>query len=492
MRISRFFVSLMIGMWFVPSIAHANLQQQMDQMFGSMVNVTNPTAYQGQRMGAFSGGSLYVRNKIVNTNIIGFVPPHISAGCGGIDMFGGSFSFINASQFQNLLRSIASNAGGYFFQLALQAMCPTCMEEMSKLQKAVQSLNQLAGNSCMLGKALVDSAATSIIPGDVDQDSILGQMRKNAAADAASSTAAFQDSFDSLFPSDGKNTESKVANADPTFLKNKQYIGNIAWQLIQNSNVGSWFSFGDQDMKETIISMTGTIVIHDATSSITSPGGTTDKSVSSDTYPPILTPEELVSGTKDGTVKIYRCDTVTDCMKPAQTNVTGFVDFTKRVTDILNGNGVSPGIVFKFAHPSSGATLTASEQSFIETAPAPIAAMIRNLAQKGESTAKQFVETLAPWIAREMAYRFTADLIFAMRTAAEQAKPEQKAQVSAFKKMLIERVSDKLFAMKRANQETDKTLLYAMQAYQNLRIQIIGKRRIAEHLMPDSNNAANH
>ncbi len=54
------------------------------------------------------------------------VPPSFSAGCGGIDLFGGSFSFINMNQFVDLMRAVASNAAGYAFQLAINAMCPDC------------------------------------------------------------------------------------------------------------------------------------------------------------------------------------------------------------------------------------------------------------------------------------------------------------------------------------------------------------------------------
>ena len=104
--------------------AYADLQQEMDGMFGTMTNVTAPTAHLGQRRGVITGGSLVARNGITNTNLVSFVPPSFSAGCGGIDLFAGSFSFINFNQFVQLLRNVAGNASGYAFQLAVGAMCP--------------------------------------------------------------------------------------------------------------------------------------------------------------------------------------------------------------------------------------------------------------------------------------------------------------------------------------------------------------------------------
>ncbi len=48
--------------------------------------------------------------------------PDINAGCGGIDAYLGSFSFINGDQLQRFVKQIMSNAAGYFFDLALQAI----------------------------------------------------------------------------------------------------------------------------------------------------------------------------------------------------------------------------------------------------------------------------------------------------------------------------------------------------------------------------------
>lgn len=96
--------------------ARADLQEQMDDMFGSMLNFNNPTAYQGQRRGVLSGGSLYLRNRIMNPNLITLTPPSWKGGCGGIDLYAGSFSFISADEFMQLLRAVAANAPGYAFE----------------------------------------------------------------------------------------------------------------------------------------------------------------------------------------------------------------------------------------------------------------------------------------------------------------------------------------------------------------------------------------
>ena len=102
--------ALAVIMSVTPLVATSGaLQSQMDSVFDSMINVTRPGVFEGQRRGVVSAGSVYVRNKIVDTNVVTFVPPSWKGGCGGIDFFGGSFSFIDADQFIQLMRAVASN-----------------------------------------------------------------------------------------------------------------------------------------------------------------------------------------------------------------------------------------------------------------------------------------------------------------------------------------------------------------------------------------------
>nr|WP_265343068.1 conjugal transfer protein TraH [Enterobacter kobei] len=81
-------------------------------MFGSMSNVTAPGDYQSVTRDGYTGGGFVLRNKLRTLTPISISLPSASGGCGGIDLFGGSFSFINADQFVQMLRNIASNAAG--------------------------------------------------------------------------------------------------------------------------------------------------------------------------------------------------------------------------------------------------------------------------------------------------------------------------------------------------------------------------------------------
>ena len=73
---------------------------------GGGVNYTRPTAYQGQQAGYATLGSLYVRTRPRNSTLANIQLPSVRAGCGGIDIFGGSFSFISKDELIKLMEAI--------------------------------------------------------------------------------------------------------------------------------------------------------------------------------------------------------------------------------------------------------------------------------------------------------------------------------------------------------------------------------------------------
>src|SRR5437867_13071133 len=88
-----------------------DLQTEVDSMFnnlGAVGNYTAPGAFRGQTFNTYAGGSLFLRapNKVYQLAAIQL--PSTKAGCGGIDVFGGSFSHISATEFKNMLNNITA------------------------------------------------------------------------------------------------------------------------------------------------------------------------------------------------------------------------------------------------------------------------------------------------------------------------------------------------------------------------------------------------
>ena len=94
----------------IVGVAHADVASEMNGFFndaGGAANVTGPTAFQGQSAGYYSLGNVWTRFPQKSVSPFNLQLPSARAGCGGIDLFAGSFSFINASEIVAMLKAIS-------------------------------------------------------------------------------------------------------------------------------------------------------------------------------------------------------------------------------------------------------------------------------------------------------------------------------------------------------------------------------------------------
>lgn len=226
-----------------------SISTQLDSMFGSMSNVTAPGDYQSVTRDGYTGGGFVLRNKLRTLTPISISLPSASGGCGGIDLFGGSFSFINADQFVQMLRNIASNAAGLAFQLALNAMDAVLDNAISKMQAIIQQMNDLTANSCQLAKGLL-----------VDTASAFGDSAK-AAVSSQLSSDGLSDQFKAMWGNMGGGKAPDVQKQEAGKRKACDDYGNIVWCLLQNGSFSNQFIGSEDEQKELIMSMTGTIIV---------------------------------------------------------------------------------------------------------------------------------------------------------------------------------------------------------------------------------------
>ena len=131
------------------------MQNFVNQMFIASSGATAAGSGNGV---TYSGGYFEARTPLSGANVIAFTPPDISAGCGGINLFFGSFHFINGQEFVALLREIGQQALGYAFQLAIDAMCHQCGALLSMIEKDIQDMNNALKNTCQLAKGIFTGA----------------------------------------------------------------------------------------------------------------------------------------------------------------------------------------------------------------------------------------------------------------------------------------------------------------------------------------------
>lgn len=381
---------------FMASPAKAGLDSELNGMFNDMINVTPGESYETQRRGVITGGSLSMRNKLVRPNLISFVPPDIKGGCGGIDLFGGSFSYINSAQFTQLMRSIAQAAVGYAFQLAIEGMCPTCAQIISKLQKDVATLNSLMRNSCEAAQNLVNATG-------------LRAWRDKEVFEAGGLTAQ-HGYLEDFFKAKEGTTDSpaKVMIAHGAV---NEITGNIVYEALQASNAASWYASNDEQMKMVMMSLTGTIIRNVKND---------NSDAQYDTRPALLSIRDFIEG---GQVTIYKCES-SKCLLPEGNNsqVINITGIRPKIRKMLFGTGAGAtgtgGIIRKLASKAPADQFDSDEKKFIAATSPGAYSLLRRLSTEINS-AGLAGDRMVDIQAIELTSYFVEEMYDAIRNAVE-------------------------------------------------------------------------
>ncbi|MCX7099419.1 MAG: conjugal transfer protein TraH [Methylococcales bacterium] len=359
------------------------MDKELQKAFSDMINVTPGGAYMTQRRGVVSGGGISMRNKTVHPNLISWVPPEIRGGCGGIDLFAGSFSFINGAQFTQLARSIAQGAVGYAFELAIEGMCPTCAQVVSKLQSEVAKINSLMRNSCETAKWAVDKTG-------------LKAWRNEQIHEHSQVNTGFGYVDDYFNAKESNNSPAKTAIANG---KINEVTGNVVYEALKGSNVINWFADGDEQLLMVLMSMSGTLITSNKDD---------NSDVKYDFRAPVLKVRDFIEG---GDVLIYKCES-DECLLPTGSDtetINGFVGLRARTKKMVLGTGIcaacTGGLLKKIPSRSSGAVFTADEQKFIEATSPGVYALLKRLSTEPQSAAlvaDKLIDVLATELANSM------------------------------------------------------------------------------------------
>ncbi len=370
-----------------PTLSHpGNLNAEMQAMFnelGALGNVTSPGAFRGQAMNLYTGGSLMMRSPGKNYPLLQAQLPSLKAGCGGIDLFGGAFSFINKDQFVALLRNIGSNAVGYAFKLALQSISPDIDKLLTELQDQINKINAMNINSCEAAQALVNGLVgeydQSIMSGCANISQYLGSVTDRVDARLTCATNA-----PAVVKSAANSSDPNVRNA--TFVK-----GNVVWMAL--NRVGGSIS---REEKELIMSLIGTVVLHP-------PEDDGSGAVPRYFEPTILGLRDLLLGSGASPteghvdVDVYVCDDSSDCLNPTRQRVS-VKPFTRLVTERLRR--MSENIATRTAQSEA-------DIGFINNTTEPVYKMLAVAnAVPGSNTAETLIESYKDVIALDYAETF--------------------------------------------------------------------------------------
>lgn len=287
-------VAVILGLICVDASKAATMESVFDDLNGN-VSYGGPAAVQTQTMNMYSGGNLTLTSPSRSYNLMSIQAPTVNAGCGGIDLHLGGFSFISKEQFVQTLRNIGSNALGYGFKIALQNICPTCDNVMTSLQNIADKANAMNINSCQAAKGIVNAAANEVFNTQYDTKVMNWGMSDGIFSDATEAYRQVKNVFD---PAARKDALQQVRNNNPEREEDLP-TGNVTWQAL-NKVAG----LSEID-KRRFMGLVGTVVFTDD-GKINSFYPTNDKVI-----------EDLI--TKDGQVQVPypSCgDDSVNCMSP--------------------------------------------------------------------------------------------------------------------------------------------------------------------------------
>lgn len=300
MFVKRLFILFVAGAF--ASGGSAMTMQQLFDGVNAQGNVTNPAVLQGQTMNLYTGGSLFMRMPRKTYNLASVTPPSWSAGCGGIDLFAGGFSYINKEQYVAMLRNIGSNALGYGFKLAIQNLCPTCDNVMQALQASAQMINRQNIDSCEAAKGIINASVPDTwTRGKQDAAKNFG-VNSNLFGDVTEAWTRVMNN-----ESQANNTINQVSYSDPA-ARDAMPTGNVVWKALKK------IDGIDDEYRMIIMSMVGTAIFPTTTN------------VGGSTVPRLLPKLDIgidqLVGKQDASpyldFDILRCDSLTadGCLNP--------------------------------------------------------------------------------------------------------------------------------------------------------------------------------
>lgn len=284
----------------------ANMQTNLDKAFtalGMSHNVTDSGGYQGQTGGYYTGGSVFARGKVNNADLLSIQMPHYRGGCGGIDLFMGGFSFINAQEFLQLLRNIGTNAAGYGFNLALATVTPQIKSVLDDLSAKIKHMTAQNINSC--------EVAATLVGGVWPQSDASSGLLCNAMGKELGIASDWAQSRQRCGAGGERSNINNRKGEKPAY---KDVLGdefNIAWKAIQKNA----FLSRDPKLAEFFMTISGTILSRRA-------GDHCEMKV----FPSRSSDPELLNGLIHGgaSLQIYTCDNTSEdkCLNPYLSNIT--------------------------------------------------------------------------------------------------------------------------------------------------------------------------
>jgi len=351
--------------------ALSDVASELQAMFDSLgVTSTSSSsgAYHSQSRGYVMGGSAVARTPTKYVTPLVLQAPDLKAGCGGIDAMFGGYSYINSEELKTFLQNAGTQAMGFAFIMALEAVCPTCRSILDTLKKLADTVNKFGLDSCNAAKAAVN---------------IIGEKPKAYLQDAFSEWGKLQndlwDPVKSRLEWVSKSLDEQHAKI---YEKARDPRNPMRTSVSTMENLGTGLTEGQMELA---ISILGTM----APNQMVTEDGTEMMTADCWDIPPVLTVRDLMEGSQaDNPLKILKCGNGSfnnnTCQKIVKENYT-FSGYKKMSRDILYG--IRDKII-------ASEPLTTEQKTFINSTNIPIMSALKTALNTSPEVGTAMIENI--------------------------------------------------------------------------------------------------
>jgi len=396
-------------LFFFSPISLAGIQENLQSFYnrmGGSINETPGGAYQGQQAGHYTLGSLSTRSEANTLNLITAAGPSYRGGCAGIDLFGGSFSFIKSHLLKRMMQNITTSGMNYAFMIGFEQVCPMCKKTMDQLNRLLQEMNQWGINACETSAALMGSALPRTQAVQTYTCSAFGAHSGLLADFAAARQGCGSEGRSGEILEGVRRGNTEKAKAWQDILTDK---GNIAWLILNRQNLFLDNS-SDRQLKELMMTLSGSLILKPASLDVQHwsllPSRVAEKGFLN----------ALMYGGVHKT-KIYQCDTTEEhgCLNPAYTQEITILEkdsFVGKVKQLLYS--IKTKVRSKEEIP-----LTFDELNLVNHTKVPLLKAIN--VQSAYSFASEMInlEDYAELIARDLLEDYLTELLDVVRMGAQ-------------------------------------------------------------------------
>ena len=390
--------------------ALASVDSNLHKFFDSLgydSNFTSSGAYSSQAAGYYTGGSLFLRNKVKDYQLISVSLPSFSGGCSGIDAYLGSFSVINSSQITAMMKNIMSAGGAYAFDLALTTTVPQIKTVKDYLQKYVNDINSANINSCNTAEDLVGGMWPKT---QASQQQICRDVGSQGGAPFSDWAAARQGcgtggQFTKGMDKSGPRRQEVIVNK------------NLIWDALHQQDSDTHQSFltnNDDELAELLMSLSGTIVYQ-------ADSAKTKKKV----YISMADSDHILNALLNGgDASVYVCTDKVKCLNPkfGSIHISTNQSLIKRVSDMTSELNAL------IANDDGNTKMPDQMKNFLQMTPIPILKYISNSLALGKvSNPEQFSEI----IAIDMLNKYLSNNIMTIQQALMQSDTPMTPQMIA-------------------------------------------------------------